>query len=103
MGTGGHPDYIWLLANESTTLNSKWSNDRGVAYTTLPIFVPLEYFRASFVTWNSGILQTALIASATNIWHWAQGAAAWTEKTGNLDIYGVGAITEIQRDSMGSA
>jgi len=107
IGTGGHPDYIVFLGADTDGNPCKWSNDRGVTYTDLPLLPINETTIAAFVRWSGGILQDVLVgtenAAPIEVYSWKQGQIAWTNRTGNLTAFGPATIYQIDRDSMGSA
>ncbi len=111
IGTGGHPDYIAFLGADIDNDEAKWSNDRGLTYTLLPLAPISEIAMAGFTVWGDGVLQSMLIGTyvaepftgTTYMYGWVQGLAAWADKTGNLNGFGVGKVYQIDRDSMGTA
>lgn len=100
MGTGGHPDYIWLLSQSPGAVACKWSSNRGVDWTELPLLAGGNHFFASNVKWSEGVLQEALVGSDDGtVWLWKQGYSSWEEKTGNLLGFFVTDIRGIERDT----
>jgi hypothetical protein len=110
LGTGGHPDYIWLMSVRPDTDACIWTQDGGTAWTSLPLMALAYIATASHTVWQAGNLQSALLGgnytagagSDAALFLWTPGAG-WQDKTGNLLGFGVTEIRQIDRDSMGSA
>lgn len=107
LGTGGDADHIFLLGADTDDNPSKYSADRGVSYTSLPVLPINEVAMAAYVKWEGGVITSALVgtenAAPARVYSWSAGAAAWTDETRNLADFGVAHIYDIDRDSMGEA
>ena len=104
MRTAMLPDNIWLLGYRPDVERSKWSDDRGLSYTLLPVGPGIRP-NCSFPVWD---LDTNSLESVTvgtrfgKVYYWSQ-ATGWLDKTGNLAALGVTEVYAIDRDSMGTA
>jgi len=112
IGTGGHPDYIFLLNADFCY----WSQVRGVSWNMLP---DLGYSGGlagsmprvgTWTKWSNGVLQEVIVGADSRggtdgrIWQWKNGSGSWLDKTGNLKTsFSVAQIYQVDRDSMGTA
>ena len=110
LGTGAHPDRIWLLHWTPGVTACLWSNDRAVSWNVLPTIGILGggSSLASYVIWQGDTLQSALVGAYAVgapplMFLWQQGLAAWLDKTGTLSDFIITSIRDIDRDSTGSA
>jgi hypothetical protein len=110
IGTGYGQNHVWLLAGEPGANACRWTND-GVTWSDLP-FVPAAggVFGAfaAFGGWVGDQLDELLIGGMhfgdAYVYQWRSGWSDWEDKSGNLrDLGTYTAITQLDRDSMGTA
>jgi hypothetical protein len=109
MGTGYSQDHVWLLQEGTSTQISRWTNNGGITWFDLPL-TPDALFGtfSAFGSWTGDQLEELLIggmlAGTPYIYQWRNGWTAWQDKTGNLaDIASISIITQLDRDSTGTA
>jgi len=89
VGTGGHHNYIWILASQS-----RFSENAGQDWTLLPTG---SGGTESNALWVNGELKRVVITNGATIKLWDRGWAAVQDRTGDLADTGATAINCIER------
>ena len=93
VGTGGHHNYIWVLAPSGGT--SRYSENAGVSWTELPSG---SGGGESNAVWKNGQLKRVVIGNGATINLWDRGWSSVEDRTGDLaGSTGATSITCIER------
>lgn len=107
LSTWLHPDLVFLWAYAPNVSECRWSSDRGLSWTKLPLITDAVSGLASFVTFEGSALDTAMVggalAGAAAVYRWSASTNAWADATGNLADFSPTLINAIDRDTTGVA